>query len=74
MSPLPQGRSRIVPLDRSVEWWIAIGEMDDKPEFGREEIARCLDVRDEQLGHGCAEERMGWGLAQLDRSWLGLLL
>jgi hypothetical protein len=50
----PQGKPRIVSLDRSVERRIAIGEMHDKPEFSSEEIARPLDVRDEQLGRCCA--------------------
>src|SRR4029077_20099812 len=70
----PQGKPRIVSLDRSVERWIAIGEMHDKPEFGREEIARCLDVRDEQLGHCCAEERVGRGLLNLSGHGLGSYL
>jgi hypothetical protein len=43
----PQCEPYIVSHDRSVERRITIGEIHGKPEFDREEIARCLDVRDE---------------------------
>src|SRR5215831_17323005 len=67
----PQSEPRIVSLDRSVERRIAMSEMHRKPEFGREEIARCFDVRDEQLGHCCAEDWLGRGLLNLSAHGLG---
>jgi hypothetical protein len=70
----PQRKPCIVSLDRSVERRITIREIHGKPELGREEIARCLDVRDEQLGHRGAEDGLGRGLLNSSSHGLGSCL
>ena len=46
---LTQAQPRTITLDQAVKRRVAVNKFDHKPEFGREEIARGLDVSDVEL-------------------------